>query len=178
MLKITAVNPNKLTHVTGSVDNYGTLFDDDAGDKVSIFGTLTNEGGGDFSLNGLGNAATISGGVNNSSSLLNGSASFSVFNGSTAGIGSQLTNSGFVDVENGSKLTINGTVDNFGLLETNVTGLGGNSTVTVTGLLTNESTGQFILNGPGDVANLDGGWTNMVGSTMHAYNGSSSSRHS
>ena len=128
-------NGSTLT-VTGDVTNNGTMADDDnlkgGNSTLKITGTLANKAGGTFvEFFGPGDKATIG----------------------------SLTNSGLADVENGSTLTINGAADNSGQLVTNLTNLGGGNTITVTGTLTNEATGQFILNGPNDMATL-GGLTN------------------
>jgi hypothetical protein len=83
-----------------------------------------------------------------------------------ATIGGNLTNLGYVNVEGASTLAVNGAVDNSGYLFTNGDLVAGGNTMTVTGMLTNEATGQIMLNGnggfggPGDVLQVAGGINN------------------
>ena len=137
--------------INGKFDNSGTLNTggnpmEPGGNTVTVTGMLTNEATGIFQLLGPGDMATVGNGV-----------------------GTALANSGYVVVDGGSKLTINGAVDNSGQLLTNDQGNGGGNTITITGLLTNESTGSFTLNGPSDMATL--GSLNNAG-TVEVDNGS------
>ena len=108
-----------------------TSYNGTGGNTLNVSGTLTNNGGADFFLNGPSDVATLGG----------------------------LDNSGRVDVNGGSKLQINGDVNNLGDLLTGNFGTGGN-TLNITGTLTNQYPGDFILQGHGDVATL-GGLTNF-----------------
>ena len=67
-----------------------------------------------------------------------------------------LTNSmgGLVDLENGSRLVVNSNVDNAWELFTSSMGGSGGNTIAIDGTLTNESTGQVILYGSHDFAEL------------------------
>src|SRR5208337_2569723 len=119
-------NASLLT-VTGDVDNSGTLGASLNGggtghNTITVGGMLTNEMGATFQLGGPKDMATIG----------------------------SLTNAGFADLENGSTLTVNGTADNSWELFTSSNGGSGHNTVNITGTLTNEGTGEFILYGPGD----------------------------
>jgi hypothetical protein len=105
------------------------------GNTLNIAGTLTNQLGGQFILNGPGDAATLGSITNN-------------FGGT-------------VDVEGGSTLTVNGNVNNSFDVYTGANGSGQNM-LTVSGTLTNEASGRLILNGPNDRATL-GGLINLAG---------------
>ena len=139
-------NGSTLT-INGAVDNSGfldTSYDLTGSATVNITGALTNEVNGTFALFRAHDTATLGG----------------------------LNNSGRVDLENGSSLTINGAADNFGILSTDFYGYGGGNTITSNGLLTNEATGQFILNGPGDMATIGGNLTNAAGAKVDIEGGS------
>ena len=145
--------------VSGNVINSASLgTGGSGGNTVNITGYLNNAipglGGGPtpvFVLGGSGDIATIGGNVTNSTT-------FEVLSKSTATIGGNLTNNsgGLVDVEDGSTLHIKGAVTNsaggsgFGIF-TSFYGTGGN-TLNIDGMLTNS--GNFQLNGPGDVATV------------------------
>ena len=139
--------------ITGDVINSesaGISTNDDrsgGGNTLNINGTLTNNGF--FSLKGPHDTATI-GSLNNSAN--SSSAFVGVEDGSLLKVTGNLTNSapGLVSVQSGSMLTVGGAVDNSGTLQTS----GGMNTITVTGLLTNEASGQFTLNGAGDKATI------------------------
>ena len=138
-------------NITGNVDNSGTMETRrGVGNTLSIIGNLTNNG--EVGFLGTGDKGSISGDVTN-----NGTGGFFVAYGSDGVVGGNLTNAagGIVDVEIGSTLTVGGDVNNSGSMGTNfVYGLGGGNTLNVNGKLTNQASGQFVLNGPGDVATL------------------------
>ncbi len=157
-------------NITGDVTNNGTMattlyFADVGGNTMSITGNLTNNF--DFGFLGAGDKGSISGNVANNGP----SAEFIVYGGATGTIGGNVTNSGLLDIELNATLTINGTVDNSGLLATNDLGLGGGSTMTIKGLLTNTATGTITLNGPGDVLSALAGLNNS--GVINVNNGSS-----
>jgi hypothetical protein len=110
--------------VMNSADISTTGFGSVGGNTLNITGMLTNQAGATFVLlgGGPGDMATISG---------------------------NLTNLGYVNVEGASTLAVNGTVDNSGYLFTNGDLVAGGNTITTTGMLTNEATGQIMLNGNG-----------------------------
>ena len=112
--------------INGNADNFGSFYTH-GGSTFNISGTLTNEASGGFVLEGPGDTVTIGNGV---------------------------SNAGGIDVEGGSTLTITGGVDNSGLFVTNFNNLGGNNTITVSGMLTNEAIGTFQLLGPKDMATI------------------------
>jgi hypothetical protein len=122
------VNGGSTLAITGDVTNSGTIQTDPGGNTITISGMLTNSG--NFIINGPGDKATLG----------------------------SLTNSmaGLVDLENGSMLTVNGNVDNAWEVFTSYMGGSGFNIIAIGGTLTNESTGQFILYGPHDVAELLG----------------------
>jgi len=128
-------NGSTLT-INGAVDNSGNLYTNQQGiggnNTINIGGMLTNEAGGVFTLNGPTDMATIG----------------------TPAMPTSMSNAGTVDLENGSSLTVNGTADNSWELFTSSNGGTGHNTVNVTGALTNEGTGEFILSGPGDLGTL------------------------
>jgi hypothetical protein len=126
---VTVENGSSLT-VDGNVNNSGTLattfFRNGGGNTLTVQGTVTNSG--TFELVGPNDMATLGG----------------------------LTNSvgGLVDLENGSTLVVDGNVDNaWEMFTSSMNGSGGN-TIAINGKLTNESTGQVILYGSHDVAEL------------------------
>ena len=131
---VTVENGSSLT-VDGNVTNSGTLatnlFGNGGGNTLTVMGTVTNSG--TFELLGPGDAATIG-----------------------SGMGTALTSStgGLVDLENGSTLLVNGNADNAWEMFTSSMGGSGHNAILIDGTLTNESTGQFILHGPGDIAEL------------------------
>src|SRR5208337_800739 len=110
--------------INADLDNSGNIFTNGGASAVNVTGTLTNEAGGQFILNGPGDTAALGG----------------------------LANSGLVDVENGSMLQINGDVTNSFALATDSMDLGGSNTLNITGTLTN--TGTFQVLGPSDMATL------------------------
>lgn len=140
-------------------------------------GTLTLSDSGDFSV-GASSTVSISGNVLNNgilatsyfavgpndtlniSGTLTNNGQFYVFTTGDMGILGGLANSGTVGVNGGGTLKINGAADNSGILETGFYAHFGGNTVTVTGLLTNEATGQINLYGSGDVLQALGGLTN------------------
>ena len=139
--------------VNGNVTNAGqiyTSFSGPGGNTFNVTGTLNNT-----NFIGMENTdhATIGGAVTNSGS-------FQLTGGAAATFTSTLMNTGTVDLENASTLKITGTADNFGTLSTSANlGTGGN-TVTVSGLLTNEASGNVTLNGPTDVLTASAGLVN------------------
>ena len=78
----------------------------------------------------------------------------------------RLTNTGTLDLENASTLHINGTADNFGTMSTSANGGTGSNTMTVSGLLTNEASGQISINGPSDTLKAPGGIVNKGAITV------------
>jgi hypothetical protein len=146
-------NGSTLT-VNGNVANAGQIYTSFSGsggnNTFNVTGTLNNT-----NFIGMENAdhATIGGAVTNSGS-------FQITGGAAATFTSTLMNTGTVDLENASKLTISGTADNFGTLSTSANGGTGGNTVTVSGLLTNEATGQLSVNGPTDVLTASAGLVN------------------
>ena len=144
----TEVNTGATLQINGDVNNSGSLLTGDlpfaGGNTLTITGTLTNHVEAEFFLIGPGDRATLGG----------------------------LTNSGTVYVDSGSTLQINGDAGNSGILGTcHFVGCAGNNTVTVTGLLTNEASGQVILNGRGDVLQALAGLGNN--GVINVNNGSS-----
>jgi hypothetical protein len=131
--------------VMGDVMNSGdistTFFGTVGGNTLNITGTLTNQAGATFELlgGGPGDAATI---------------------------GGNLANSGFVNVEGGSTLTVTGAVDNSGYIYTNADLVAGGNTIMINGMLTNETGGQFVLNGNGGFGGP--GDTAMIGSVANS----------
>ncbi len=136
-----------VTNNASGLDGIYTGFFGSPGNKVNITGTLTNSG--IFQLLGSGDQATIGSLTNNSG--------------------------GFVDVESGSTLTNNGAFDNSGNLYTNATALGGGNTLTFTGTVTNQSSGQFVLYGASDKATMAGlgnsGYVDVEGGSTFQVNG-------
>ncbi len=126
-------------NIGGNFTNNGNVFTSELGsfdNTITVKGTLNNTMTGEFSLNGPGDLATIGGNLNNS---------------------------GSVDVEHGSILQVDGNASNAGTLATNVHGLGASNTINITGRLTNQVGGQFILNGSldfGDKATIGGNLNN------------------
>jgi fibronectin-binding autotransporter adhesin len=145
-------NGSTLTITAGGVSNAsGSTIDVENGSTLSINGDVTNNGilATDFNSMGGGNALNINGAVTNSGTFeLLGSGDMATLGGLTNSVG------GLVDLENGSTLTVNGSADNSWELFTSSNGGSGHNTVNITGTLTNEGTGQFILYGPGDMATL------------------------
>ena len=74
--------------------------------------------------------------------------------GSTVTAGADSSNAGTIFLYNGSTLAITGNLDNTGVLSTGIFFGAGGDTVTINGMLTNETGGQFALYGPGDVGNI------------------------
>ncbi|MGA9567705.1 MAG: S-layer family protein, partial [Candidatus Korobacteraceae bacterium] len=149
--------------ITGNVFNNAggpqgiyTSFNGTGGNTLNINGNLTNNGM--FGLEST-DAATIGGTVNNSGS-------FQLTGGAIGTFTSSLMNTGTVDLENASTLTINGTADNFGTLSTSANGGTGSNNLKVSGLLTNEATGQLSVNGPSDTLKAPGGLTNYGAVTV------------
>ena len=121
------------------------------GSSLTVDGNVTNSGilATDFFGGGGGNSLTIIGTVTNSGTLeLLGSGDFATLGGLTNSMG------GVVDLENGSTLLVNGNVDNAWEMFTSSLGGSGFNTIAIDGTLTNESTGQIILFGSHDVAEL------------------------
>jgi fibronectin-binding autotransporter adhesin len=145
-------NGSSLTITAGGVSNAsGSTIDVENGSTLSINGDVTNNGilATDFNSMGGGNALNINGTVTNSGTFeLLGSGDMATLGGLTNSVG------GLVDLENGSTLVVNGSADNSWELFTSSNGGSGHNTVNITGTLTNEGTGQFILYGPGDMAAL------------------------
>jgi len=162
-------NGSTLT-ITGAVLNEGTIRTGGdggglGGNTLIINGNLTNK---DLvEILAVGDTASITGAVVNS-------LSFSVFSGSIATITGNVTNTGFMDANHGSTLVINGNVDNSNALGTELFfgggGGPGHNTITINGMLTNEATGSFVLNGPGDMATVGNGASNT--GTIDVENGS------
>ena len=124
--------------INGNASNSGVLATNDiyvaslgSNNTVNITGTLTNQVGGQFLLGGAG------------------------YSGDVATLGS-LNNSGSVELEYGNTLTVSGNVSNSGILATSYVFYSGGNTFNVNGTLTNLGGGQFILNGPADMASLGG----------------------
>jgi fibronectin-binding autotransporter adhesin len=139
--------------VNGNATNSGhiyTSFSGTGGNTFNITGTLNNS-------NFIGlestDTATIGGAVTNSGS-------FQLTGGATATFTSTLMNTGTLDLENASTLKIKGAADNFGTLSTSAHGGTGGNALTVSGLLTNEATGQLSVNGPSDVLQAAAGLVN------------------
>jgi len=79
-----------------------------------------------------------------------------LYGGSTVSAGADSSNAGSVELDNGSTLKVAGNFDNAGTIETGY--YPGGNTLTITGTLTNQGGGQFILGFParGDKANIGG----------------------
>lgn len=158
------------------------------GNTLTITGSVTNQANGALSIGG-GNhdTATVAGNLTNYGSVwLEGGGTLAVTGnvvtygqfvtggeggGNTLIFTGLLTNtaSGQINLYGpGDRLQVAGNVDNSGVLATsgvllldeNVANSGGGNTITFTGLLTNTSTGQVILNGPGDLLQARGGIAN------------------
>ena len=127
--------------LNGNADNFGTFYTH-GGSTFNISGTLTNEASGGLELEGMGDKASIGNGV---------------------------SNAGYLSVEGGSTLAVTGGVDNSGLFVTNFNNFGGNNTITVSGMLTNESDAMFELLGPKDMATIgslnNAGFVDVEGGT-------------
>ena len=138
------------TAILGGLYNSGTI-DLEAKGTLQVNGNADNSGPLSTNLNGLGggNVVNITGTLTNSAGFV------LVGAGDSAALGS-LDNSGRLDVENQSKLQINGNANNSGILATDLASLGGRNTVSITGILTNQRSGQFTLSGPIDIATLGG----------------------
>ncbi len=139
--------------VNGNVTNSGSIytsFNGNGGNTFNVTGTLNNTNF--FGMEST-DTATIGGAVTNSGS-------FQLTGGASATFTSTLMNTGTVDLENASMLRINGTADNFGTLSTGANGGTGGNTIAVSGLLTNEATGQLSVNGPSDVLTASAGLVN------------------
>ncbi len=78
--------------------------------------------------------------------------------GSAVTISGNLMNAvhGFVDVVDEGTLQVGGDAENSGILGTGFSGVSGGNILTILGILGNEVSGQFILNGPVDMATLGG----------------------
>jgi hypothetical protein len=146
--------------ITGNVTNnaFGpqgiyTGFYGAGSNAIHIAGNLTNNG--KFGLESAGDIATVGGNVTNNSGAL-----FAQTAGSSATFTGTLLNGGQVDLENASSLNVTGATTNNGTLSTTgFTGTGGN-TMTFSGLLTNNATGQINVNGPSDTLHASGGLVN------------------
>jgi hypothetical protein len=134
---------NNTIHITGNLTNNGKFGVENAGDLVTVGGTVTNNSGALFAQTG-GSSATFTG------TLLNG---------------------GQVDLENASSLNVNGATTNNGTLSTSGFGGTGGNTMTFSSLLTNNSTGQINVNGPSDTLHATAGLVNN-GGTVTVKNGS------
>jgi hypothetical protein len=111
--------------VNGDVNNSGQITMS-GGSVLGIGGTLTNDVGGSFLLNGPSNQASV---------------------------GGSIVNSGVIDLEGASTLQVNGSISNSRQITTSYYGNGGN-TMIVGGRLTNGLTGTFSLEGASDIANI------------------------
>jgi hypothetical protein len=162
--------------IAGNVTNSGTLATgfnfSNGGNNLDITGNLNNEGGSGvgFGLFSGGDTATVGGSLTNSGivQLIGSGSHLTADNGLTNNSG------GFVDVESGSTLTITGDVTNsssgsFQGIYTNYLGDGGSNTITISGMLTNGGTFQFL--GPGDHATI-GSVTNNAGGFIDVEGGS------
>jgi len=139
-------------NVGGNVDNPGTMETNalgghGGGNTITVTGMLTNEVGGQFTLNGPGDKATIG----------------SLVNSGTPGM------TGTVDVENGSALNIVGDVTNSGVMATDLHKMGGGNTLSIGGNLTNNW--AFGLLGAGDMGSISGNVTNNVNGQIRDANG-------
>src|SRR5271157_4578412 len=152
-------------------------------------GTFTNSGtvnvGGGASLNltgqpggitdvvagsSFGIAGSFTAGLNSAFANLTsieGQVTLSGQNDTIAPNGGTLTNSGNFGIGGGSTVSITGDMLNSGVLGTNYFVGGSNDTLNVSGILTNS--GQVFLQGSGDVANLG---TLANSGTVHVANGS------
>jgi hypothetical protein len=141
----------------GGLNNAGTV-DVEGGSTLQVNGNATNSGNLYTNQQGNGGNNTL-----NITGMLTNTGNFELFGHAPdmATIGS-LTNSGTVDVFGGSALNVSGAFDNSGTLNTGGGKDPGGNTVTVTGLLTNEATGEIDLNGgkSGDVLQALAGLTN------------------
>ena len=160
--------PNGITDiVAGSTFNIGGTFT--AGPNNAFY-LLTSVEGNLYLYNQQTTSVTPTGG------LLTIAAGGSVTADSPYGgqtvlqINGDLANAGTVDLERGSSVQIVGNFDNAGTLITNESGLGGNNTITVGGLLTNTPTGIITLNGSMDMLQALAGITNS--GTINVNNGS------
>ena len=170
---VTVENGSTL-QINGDVTNSGSLVTGSGnfgGNTLIVNGNLANNLGGSFGLYspyGLGDRATIgsmdNNGLieldNNSDLTVKGGVSNSgtfelVGPGSTATVGS-VVNSGFIELDNNSELTVRGDVSNSGDIYRNFYKGSGKNTITINGTLTNQSTGRFILLGPGDMTTIGG----------------------
>jgi PEP-CTERM motif len=144
------VNGNVVNNANGPQGIY-TGFNGNGGNTIQINGTLTNNGM--VGLESSGDMFNVTGTVNNSGS-------FQITGGAAATFTTTLLNSGTVDLENASTLKVNGAADNFGTMSTSANGGTGSNTMTVSGLLTNEASGQISVNGPSDTLKAPGGIVN------------------
>ena len=127
------VEAGSTLQVNGNATNSGLLYTSQmisGSSKLNIAGTLSNQAGGQFILNGPGDKATIG----------------------------SLNNAGFVDVEGGSTLLVKGNANNSGFLYAGFYGSSGN-TVTINGTLTNSGTFSILSPG-GDMATIGGSVSN------------------
>jgi hypothetical protein len=126
------------------VDNHGLLATGDpsyyggGGNTLNITGTLTNNSGGSFALNGPGDTATIG----------------------------SVVNSGLIDLENGSALTVSGDVNNGGNIYASDFGGSGHNTITIDGELTFSPGGQVKLFNPTDQLIIHGSMELLNGSAV------------
>src|SRR5208337_2157614 len=132
--------------INGDVTNSGlmyTSFNGGGGNTLNITGNLTNSG---FVGLESTDTVTISGNVTN-----NGTGTFDLTGGAKATIGALMNTAATttVDLENASTLKITGNADNFGTLSTGANSGTGGNTITITGMLTNESGATFELLGHG-----------------------------
>jgi PEP-CTERM motif len=162
-----AANSGTTLKIAGNVDNSGTLSTDPGGNILTITGSVTNNASGLFQLNGPGDTATT-GAVTNAGNI-------GVNNGSMLTINTSMGNSGTIDLENGSTLQVNGGANNSGNLYTSFYGGSGGNTLTFTGTVANQASGQFVLDGPSDKATMAGlgnsGYVDVEGGSTFQVNG-------
>jgi hypothetical protein len=157
------INTNTMVYVpidAGSLINSGNILDDqDEPGHIRINGDANNSGLIKIVFLTSGHGAQslkIVGTLTNRGGFL--------LEGNGASVGS-LVNSGNISLVAGSgpfpaTLQVNGDVTNSGTLGTSSPPLAGGNTVTVSGMLINEATGQINLNGPDDVLKALGGLSN------------------
>src|SRR5271165_1854498 len=136
------------TATLGGLANAGTV-DVENGSTLQINGDVSNSGTLGTSLNGGSGGNTL----NITGTLTNNNAFELLGAGDKATLGG-LVNSAGLDVDHGSTLQINGDAINSGVVTTNNAGLGGGNQINISGMLTNQVTGEFNLLGPGDMATL------------------------
>ncbi len=166
--------PGDMATISSLTNNAGGFVDAEQGSTIQINGSVTNAGQIYTSFNGTGgNTFNVTGTLNNTNffgmestdtatigGAVTNSGSFQLTGGASATFTSTLMNTGTVDLENASMLRINGTADNFGTLSAGANGGTGGNTIAVSGLLTNEATGQLSVNGPSDVLTASAGLVN------------------